>query len=141
MNRQPAFTPGDPVMLRISEEPWFVSAIFVGYESDPFDPDRLVYLVKTAGQEEAIVPPLFVHRDGPEFRDWLAAALALHATETALKAETDSFGRERDVVSDGSRQPSRTVREAMPTYPSYVAARDALKPIAARLFALHPQQF
>lgn len=142
--RQSAFRPGEPVMLRLTEAPWFSTATFLGYEPDPFDPDRLMYAVRDerTGQT-SLVPAFFVHRDGPEFQAWLGVALALQAIETTLRAEGRAFGiDEAEVAGDRSTLLTRKmIRQALPSYPSYTAARDALSPVAARLFALHPQPF
>lgn len=104
-----AFEPGEPVMVRLFAPPWFGRATFEGYEPDPFDESRLVYRVRIAGAvEDDVVPPLMVHRDGPEFQAWAQAALAFRALELS-----------RDE-------------------PALVHARPVLKALAKSLFDLHP---
>jgi hypothetical protein len=142
MTRQPPFRPGEAVVLRLEEAPWFVPATFVAEVRPPGDSARVVYRVRRLDSGGLVQDlPLYVHRDGSVLQDWMNAQEDRRSAGAIFRAQIrasglgeGAFGHERYLHPETTSAAGR----ALPGYAAWAAAVARTMAAAALVLAVHP---
>lgn len=132
--RQPVFSPGKALKLRLDGFPWFIDVEFVRYDGDPAARHPIV--IVRDGRDGRLLrdDAPSCHRDGPAFLAWNNAVLRLRVAEGALLEECEHAQIEFPYLPEGLTPAVR----GLPTFAAYAPVRATASRAADIAFALHP---